>query len=99
MATDTPLLGEDGIRNDNVVGGEKRASIFRQFRSESGKLWKIAGPAIFTSITQYSLGALTQIFVGQLSEIDLAAVSVGNSVVGGFAFGVMVDIPVSILYC
>ncbi|KAL3734099.1 hypothetical protein ACJRO7_023449 [Eucalyptus globulus] len=89
MATDTPLLGEDGIRNDNVVGGEKRASIFRQFRSESGKLWKIAGPAIFTSITQYSLGALTQIFVGQLSEIDLAAVSVGNSVVGGFAFGVM----------
>lgn len=99
MATDTPLLGEDSNRFDNGVRGENRVSIFRQFGSESGKLWKIAGPAIFTSITQFSLNALTQTFVGQVSEIDLAAVSVGMSVVGGFAFGVMVDIPVFILYC
>ncbi|KAF8022878.1 hypothetical protein BT93_F0404 [Corymbia citriodora subsp. variegata] len=89
MATDAPLLGVDHNRNDNGVGGEKRASVLRQFGSESGKLWRIAGPAIFTSITQYSLGALTQTFIGQVSEMDLAAVSVGNSVVGGFAFGVM----------
>lgn len=47
----------------------------------------------------YSLGALVLTFVGHVSQIDLAAVSVGSFVVGSFASGVMVDIPVFILYC
>ncbi|CAN1323663.1 Protein DETOXIFICATION 33 [Linum perenne] len=59
------------------------------FRDESRTLWKIAGPAIFTSIAQYSLGALTQTFTGRLGEMELAAVSVENSVIAGLAFGVM----------
>ncbi|XP_043708447.1 protein DETOXIFICATION 33-like isoform X3 [Telopea speciosissima] len=56
---------------------------------ESKKLWMLAGPAIFTSICQYSLGALTQTFVGQVNALALAAVSVENSVIAGLAFGVM----------
>lgn len=62
---------------------------FREFKRESKKLWFLAGPAIFTSICQYSLGAVTQIFAGQVGTIDLAAVSIENSVIAGFSFGIL----------
>ncbi|KAL9244176.1 hypothetical protein vseg_017979 [Gypsophila vaccaria] len=60
-----------------------------EFHHESKKLWHIAGPAIFTAISQYSMGALTQTFAGQIGELELAAVSMENSVIAGLAFGVM----------
>ncbi|KAL6190456.1 hypothetical protein ACLB2K_036853 [Fragaria x ananassa] len=63
---------------------------FREFNRESKKLWFLAGPAIFTSLCQYSLGAVTQVFAGQVSTLDLAAVSVENSVIAGFCFGALV---------
>ncbi|KAH9708713.1 protein DETOXIFICATION 29 [Citrus sinensis] len=62
---------------------------FREFSKESKKLWYLAGPAIFTSVCQYSLGAVTQVFSGHVSTIALAAVSVENSVIAGFSFGAM----------
>lgn len=63
---------------------------FTQFCIESKKLWYLAGPAVFTSICSYSLGAVTQLFAGHVSTIALAAVSVENSAIAGFSFGVMV---------
>ncbi|PQM43226.1 protein DETOXIFICATION 29-like [Prunus yedoensis var. nudiflora] len=63
---------------------------FREFYKETKKLWYLAGPAIFTSICQYSLGAITQVFAGQVGTLELAAVSIENSVIAGFSFGVMV---------
>ncbi|RXH79770.1 hypothetical protein DVH24_040917 [Malus domestica] len=62
---------------------------FREFFKEAKKLWFLAGPAIFTSLCQYSLGAITQVFAGQVGTLDLAAVSIENSVIAGFSFGVM----------
>ncbi|XP_061993090.1 protein DETOXIFICATION 29-like isoform X2 [Rosa rugosa] len=62
---------------------------FREFNRESKKLWFLAGPAIFTSLCQYSLGAVTQVFAGQVSTLDLAAVSIENSVIAGFCFGAL----------
>ncbi|GAB2280509.1 Protein DETOXIFICATION 29 [Dionaea muscipula] len=62
---------------------------FREFFVESRKLWYLAGPALFTSISQYSLGAITQTFAGHVGTIELAAVSVENSVIAGFTFGIM----------
>ncbi|KAK3223427.1 hypothetical protein Dsin_010452 [Dipteronia sinensis] len=61
----------------------------REFYKELKKLWFLAGPAIFTSVAQYSLGAVTQVFSGHVSTIALAAVSVENSVIAGFSFGAM----------
>ncbi|KAL7245069.1 hypothetical protein ACSBR2_000415 [Camellia fascicularis] len=82
----TPLLLNNGQEHGEE---EKPLSFLKQFRVESKKLWHLAGPAILTAICQYSLGALTQTFAGLVSEIDLAAVSVENSVIAGLAFGVM----------
>ncbi|CAK9175973.1 unnamed protein product [Ilex paraguariensis] len=62
---------------------------FREFWVESRKLWYLAGPAIFTSICQYSLGAITQTFAGHVGTLELAAVSIENSVIAGFSFGIM----------
>ncbi|XVF85042.1 hypothetical protein PTKIN_Ptkin17bG0086800 [Pterospermum kingtungense] len=62
---------------------------FREYFIESKKMWFLAGPAIFTSICQYSLGAFTQVFSGQVGTLALAAFSVENSVIAGFSFGIM----------
>lgn len=68
----------------------ERRSFVEDFGAESKTLWMISGPAIFTYICQYSLGALTQTFTGQVGELELAAVSVENSVIAGLVFGAMV---------
>lgn len=87
------LLGDEQrrlVEEEEDAGGQKPVSYSREFGIESKKLWKIAGPAILTAVFQYSLGAITQTFAGQIGELDLAAFSVENSVVAGLAFGVMV---------
>lgn len=73
------------------------SSFFSHLRIESKKLWYLAGPAIFTSLCRYSLGAVTQLAAGQLGTLPLAAVSVENSVIAGFSFGVMVWLLIIIL--
>ncbi|XP_010254988.1 PREDICTED: protein DETOXIFICATION 33-like [Nelumbo nucifera] len=84
---ETPLIEED--QEQNQVTRNKSSVLLKQVGEESKKLWNIAGPAIFTAICQYSLGAITQVFVGHVGTLELAAVSVENSVVAGLAFGVM----------
>ncbi|KAG5050756.1 hypothetical protein JHK87_002954 [Glycine soja] len=62
---------------------------YREFMVESKKLGYLAGPAIFSFVSKYSLGAFTQIFAGHVGTIDLAAVSVENSLIAGFSYGIM----------
>ena len=87
---DSPLLENIDNSCSNVEEEKTPNTVVKRFGFESKKLWKIAGPAIVTSICQYSLGALTQTFAGLVGDLDLAAVSVENSVIAGLAFGVMV---------
>ncbi|KAI5656002.1 hypothetical protein M9H77_24795 [Catharanthus roseus] len=84
-----PLLDDDNNNNLEFHGRKKPVGFIKDFGIESKKLWKIAGPAILTSIFQYLLGLVTQIFAGHIGEIDLAAFTIGNLVVDGLAFGVM----------
>ncbi|KAI9168746.1 hypothetical protein LWI28_001450 [Acer negundo] len=62
---------------------------FREFYSEFKKLWYLAGPAIFTSICQYFLGGITQLFCGHISTIAQAAFSIEDYVLGLFSYGAM----------
>ncbi|KAL0348981.1 UNVERIFIED_CONTAM: protein DETOXIFICATION 31 [Sesamum angustifolium] len=78
------VIGEDDIPPIIGVPGFMSA-----FKAESSKLWYLAGPAIFTSIFQYSIGAITQTFAGHVGTIDLAAFSVVNNFIAGFCFGIM----------
>lgn len=79
------IVAEDDIPPISGFGG-----FYKAFMAESSKLWYLAGPAILTSIFQYSLGAITQTFAGHIGTLDLAAFSIENSVIAGLSFGVMV---------
>ncbi|PSS26895.1 Protein DETOXIFICATION like [Actinidia chinensis var. chinensis] len=74
---------------DDIQPIQNARDFFGEFLLESKKLWFLAGPAIFTSVCQYSLGAITQVFAGHVGTIELAAVSVENSVIAGFSFGLL----------
>ncbi|QCD98904.1 protein DETOXIFICATION 33 [Vigna unguiculata] len=87
MSMDTPLL--ENTQPSDTAEEKTLKFVVKSFGFESKKLWRLAGPAILTSICQYSLGALTQTFAGQVGDLALAAVSVENSVIAGLAFGVM----------
>ncbi|MQL77687.1 hypothetical protein Taro_010095 [Colocasia esculenta] len=67
----------------------ENAGAAARFLQRQWKLWYLVGLAIFTSICEYSLGTVTQMVVGQVGTLELAAVSVENSVIAGFSFGVM----------
>ncbi|KAK7309731.1 hypothetical protein RJT34_06693 [Clitoria ternatea] len=71
------------------AGKEEEWNGMREYFVECRKLWYLAGPAVFTSLCQYCLGVLTQIFCGHLSTINLAAVCLQNSVIAGFSLGIM----------
>lgn len=92
----SPLLSNKATESYDIYSDgddqQKQLGFVKEFGYESKRLWKLAGPAIFTSISQYSLGALTQTFAGRVGELELAAFSVENSVIAGLAFGVMVII-------
>ncbi|XWS63715.1 hypothetical protein CRYUN_Cryun06bG0125500 [Craigia yunnanensis] len=59
FSSTTFTAGTDDIPPINGV-----RDFFREYWIESKKLWFLAGPAIFTSICQYSLGAITQVLSG-----------------------------------
>ncbi|KAI3965324.1 hypothetical protein MKW92_016556 [Papaver armeniacum] len=87
---------DSDLRDRLVEGGEAdidEITTWGQFVKESAienkKLWLLAGPAIFTTVAQYSLGAITQVFAGHLTTLELDAVSVENMVIAGLAFGIM----------
>ncbi|KAH7833305.1 hypothetical protein Vadar_005010 [Vaccinium darrowii] len=66
--------------------GEK---IAEKWWHESKLMWQIAGPAMLTAVTQFSIDVVTAAFVGHLGNIELAAVSVVQNIVEGFVYGVM----------
>ncbi|KAH7859047.1 hypothetical protein Vadar_030817 [Vaccinium darrowii] len=81
---------------EDHVGPSKGIQFFlKEFYEESKKLWNLAAPAILTSVCQYSLGAITQVFAGQLGTTQLAMFSVENSIIAGIGYGIM-DAEVSV---
>lgn len=58
---------------------------------ETRKLWRIVGPAIFSRVVSYSMNVITQAFAGHLGEVELAAISIANTVIVGFNFGLLVN--------
>lgn len=57
---------------------------------ESKKLWHIVGPAIFSRVASFSMNVITQAFAGHLGDVQLAAISIANTVIVGFNFGLLV---------
>ncbi|CAO2183992.1 unnamed protein product [Urochloa humidicola] len=91
MMREALLPAGDGMNKVEVEDLEEIRSVgsfLRHAAEENRKLWYLAGPAIFTSIAQYSLGAVTQVFAGHLTTLELDAFSTENNVIAGLALGI-----------
>lgn len=88
------LDGHGGAKKDDwqVVDGEESNKLGRRVWEESKKLWVIVAPAMFSRIVTFSMNVITQAFAGHLGDLELAAISIANTVVVGFSFGLMVRI-------
>ncbi|VAI09713.1 unnamed protein product [Triticum turgidum subsp. durum] len=87
------LDGHGGAKKDDwqvVAGGEESSKLGRRVLEESKKLWVIVAPAMFSRIVTFSMNVITQAFAGHLGDLELAAISIANTVVVGFSFGLMV---------
>ncbi|TKY74409.1 TRANSPARENT TESTA protein 12 [Spatholobus suberectus] len=56
---------------------------------ETKKLWLIVGPSIFSRIAAFTMNVVTQAFAGHLGDVELAAISIANTVIVGFNFGLL----------
>ncbi|CAN0899197.1 Protein DETOXIFICATION 33 [Linum grandiflorum] len=70
-----------------TAGSEKK--ITKKAWRESQMMWEIAAPVMLCAVSQFSLGFITSAFVGRLGELQLAAVSIVQTVLQAFAFGIM----------
>ncbi|KAF3786600.1 DETOXIFICATION 14 protein [Nymphaea thermarum] len=87
-------ISHGGAQNGSAGGGEpvlksRMSRLSSRTVEEFKKLGYIAGPAILTSIFQFSIGLVTVAFVGHLGKVELAAVTIASNVIEGFAFGVL----------
>lgn len=80
------LIGDDG---DYIP-----ARTFKHWRSvfaiESEKLWRIAIPIAMTTLCQFGLNSVTNIFVGHVGDLELSSFSIAMGVINMFSFGFMV---------
>ncbi|KAI9097917.1 hypothetical protein K1719_025688 [Acacia pycnantha] len=56
---------------------------------ESKKLWLIVGPSIFSRVALFTMNVVTQAFAGHLGDVQLASISIANTVIVGFNFGLL----------
>ncbi|KAJ8490867.1 hypothetical protein OPV22_012588 [Ensete ventricosum] len=69
--------------------GEEDRVLARRCLIESKKLWWIVGPAVFSRVVTYSMNVITLAFAGHLGDLELASITIANTVVVGFSFGLM----------
>lgn len=82
------LLPDDPVNHD--VGQENQDPLASRVWTETKKLWEIVGPAIFSRVATFSMNIITQAFAGHLGDVELAAISIANTVIVGFNFGLLV---------
>ncbi|CAI9116208.1 OLC1v1017300C1 [Oldenlandia corymbosa var. corymbosa] len=80
---------EEGLMIQNDEVEEEESSLKKRVWEESKKLWHIAGPSIFSRITSYGLNIVSQAFAGHLGDLELASISISNTVIVGFNFGLL----------
>ncbi|KAK6946200.1 Multi antimicrobial extrusion protein [Dillenia turbinata] len=89
MEKEQTVEGKPTENGREMVENFGRQSLVQRGWKESKKLWHIAGPAILTSVAQFSVGTVTVAFAGHLGTAELAAVTLVSNVIEGFVYGVM----------
>ncbi|XXG61135.1 hypothetical protein AAC387_Pa04g2865 [Persea americana] len=84
-----PLLTKEAEMASYEEEGREEGGLGKKVWVESKKLWRIAGPAIFSRLSMYGMNVASLSFAGHLGDVELAAMSISNTVVVGFNFGLM----------
>jgi MATE family multidrug resistance protein len=74
-----------------------REDLKKRVWNESKKLWRIAFPGIIARVTSFGMIVVTQLFMGHISELDLAAFGLQQSILLRFVNGILVRILLT--YC
>ena len=95
MTNEDDKLNESLLPKEKAIDEQEQAQEENRFATklwiETKKLWLIVGPSIFSRIAAYSMNVVTQAFAGHLGEVQLAAISIANTVIVGFNFGLLVS--------
>ncbi|CAD6265105.1 unnamed protein product [Miscanthus lutarioriparius] len=83
-----PLLGGRQASNDLDTPPVRTAEdAARMVWDESKRLWGIGLPIAVGMLSMYAISSITQMFIGHLGNLPLAAASIGLSVFSTFALG------------
>lgn len=91
-----PLLIKHSNDNNNNTNEneeeEEDLELKKRVWIETKKLWGVVGPSIFGRVAAYTMNVVTgQSFAGHLGDLELASISITNTVVVGFVFGFLVQ--------
>ncbi|OVA13768.1 Multi antimicrobial extrusion protein [Macleaya cordata] len=80
--------------NTKLLGGPKEEGendekLKTKVLHESKKLWRVAGPAIFTRFSTFGISMISQAFIGHIGSTELAAYSLVFTVLLRFANGIL----------
>lgn len=92
-----PISGEDQQLSQKLLQEKDRlvtqsndqSNIIPRFWTESKKLWQITGPSILSRVAAANMNVVTQAFAGHLGQVELASISIANTVIVGFNFGLL----------
>lgn len=89
---------EDSGVEDRLLGSEiEEGDLKRRILVELKILWRIAFPAILTRICTFGLIIVTQSFMGHISEVDLSAFALAQTILMRFCNGILVCLIPSLL--
>ncbi|KAK9191097.1 hypothetical protein WN943_019708 [Citrus x changshan-huyou] len=76
------LLGSEAKDIDDLKG---------RVWKESKKLWRVAFPAMLARVSQYGMFVITQGFIGNLGEVELAASALIQIIAVRFSNGILIE--------
>ncbi|XP_057843556.1 protein DETOXIFICATION 33 [Cryptomeria japonica] len=93
----TPLLVPSDLEGcqqevpclEDYVPATFSKNLGREIWEESKKVLSLAAPVGFNRVSTYAFGVVTQAYAGQFGTVELAAVSLATSTIGGISFGLM----------
>lgn len=92
LLTESRKSSEDESREKALLPkDEEEKDLTTRVWIETQKLWIIVGPSIISRVASFSMNVITQAFAGHLGDVELAAISIANTVIVGFNFGLVVS--------
>ncbi|GMY20024.1 protein DETOXIFICATION 24 [Fagus crenata] len=79
------------VLEERLLGSEaeEQPNLKRRIWVESKLIWRIASPSMLSRVTSFGMIVVTQVFLGHVAELELAAFALVQSVVLRFVNGIL----------